>query len=77
MTAEDAKQLLQAGKPLSAAEWIALSNFILSLGIAFLVEEKKAASLDRDAIFARADELFAGNEKNLTAHLEEYRAKKQ
>ena len=70
----EAKDLLVSGQPLSAAQWIALIPFLASVGLAFLVEERSVGGADRDAIFDRAEQLFAQNESNLAAHLAEYRA---
>lgn len=73
ITAGEARELLESGRALTPAQWIALLNFIVSLGLAFLVEEKSLSGADRETIHARAEQLFADNEKSLNDHMEAYR----
>jgi hypothetical protein len=74
LTAAEAKQLLVSSQSLTPAQWLALISFLASVGVAFLIEEQSVGSLERDAIFDRAEHLFANNQTSLAAHIEEYRA---
>jgi hypothetical protein len=74
LTAAEAKQLLVSSQSLTPAQWLALISFLASVGVAFLIEEQSVGSLERDAIFDRAEQLFANNQTSLAAHIEEYRA---
>jgi len=73
LTRDQARELLGSGRSLTPAEWIALTSFLASVGLAFLLEEQATSGMDRDAIFTRADELFLSNGVSLAGHIEEYR----
>ena len=74
LTPDQARSLLATSKSLTPAEWIALSSFVTRVGLAFMLEEQSTASLERDAIFNRADEVFLSNGVSLAGHIEQYRA---
>lgn len=77
MTPTEAKELLANETPLTPAQWLALFSFLASVGLAYVLEDRGIAGLDRDAIFDRAEELFDANDKSLAAHIEEYRSAQQ
>lgn len=74
LTALEARELLAGNKSLTPAQWLALVSFLASVGLAFLLEEQSVSGLDKEAIFTRAEELFASNGNSLSAHIDEYRA---
>lgn len=74
LTASEARELLASGKALTPAEWLALTSFLASVGLAFILEDRSVSGLDPDGIFSRAEELFTSNGNALSAHIEEYRA---
>jgi hypothetical protein len=77
LTANEACALLANNTSLTPAQWLALLSYLASVGLAFLLEEQSVSSLDRDAIFNRAEELFTSNGNTLAAHIAEYRASRQ
>lgn len=74
LTSTEAKALLSSDQPMTPAQYIALISFLASVGLAFVLEDQSMGSLDRDAIFDRAEQLYANNQTTLAAHIAEYRA---
>lgn len=74
LTAVEVRELLASGASLTPAQWLAIISFLASVGLAFLLEDRSVAGLERDAIFDRAEQLYTNNETTLAAHIAEYRA---
>lgn len=74
LTVAQARELLASEKSLTPAEWLALTLFLASVGLAFVLEDQSVSGMDRDVIFNRADELFLSNGVSIAGHIEEYRA---